>query len=242
MSIWPPWSTCRASRVRSSPRRRGPSLPIRVASSRPRPLSRRGSPTRGVAATAKHFPGSGPCCGEHRCCGGHDRCVVGAARCRSLAVPQPDRCWRAARDGLERDLHRSGRQACGLVAGGSGLLRRTLGFAGVTITDALDAVAVTHRRSVASAALSRRRPASICCSSRAARPRARRSTGGSSRRPRQGRFPGRHSRAEPGEDRRPEESVSPAGEGDQSMTPPPPRALKIAGDERAAELGRARRP
>ncbi len=33
------------------------------------------------------------------------------------------------------------------------LLRRTLGFAGVTITDALDAVAVTHRRSVASAAV-----------------------------------------------------------------------------------------
>ena len=33
------------------------------------------------------------------------------------------------------------------------LLRRTLGFAGVTITDALDAVAVTHRRSVASTAV-----------------------------------------------------------------------------------------
>ena len=107
----------------------------------------------GVAATAKHFPG------------------LGRAR---VSTDVATVTLTATRDALDRDLLPYGR----LITSGvplvmlsnatypaldakpaawspavESLLRRTLGFTGVTITDALDAAGPTYGRSVASAAV-----------------------------------------------------------------------------------------
>ncbi len=107
----------------------------------------------GVAATAKHFPGLG-----------HARVSTDVA---AVTLPM-------TREALDRDLLPDGR----LIDAGvplvmlsnatypaldvkpaawspavQSVLRRTLGFSGVTITDALDAAGPTHGRSVASAAV-----------------------------------------------------------------------------------------
>ena len=75
------------------------------------------------------------------------------------------------------------------------LLRRTLGFRGVTITDALDAVAPRTVARSRPLPFSLRRPESTFCSSRGARPKAMPSIAGSSAPPRREGFPGRGSSA-----------------------------------------------
>ena len=91
---------------------------------------------------------------------------------RARPVPPRDRRRREARDGLERvvsALDNTGTPAVFSRPIVTGLLRGTLGFNGVVVTDALDAP--TPARTPHAAGARDSRPASTCCSTRAARPR-----------------------------------------------------------------------